>query len=235
MAVTEIVEIVAPDEAPAGSRVDITVSIRNLHTTTVTIGVGAELEYGVTPRPTVTFRVSYANVPPGGVYSFTGHFTMPESDVTIHAFSYFWDTATMGWIREDEETKTVRLAVVAPPPLPKAEIVRLMAPSEALAGETFTVTVTLKNVGAARGVVNCILEADGIAQEGGVITLDPGQTHDYVFHILMPSKDLSGRVSAWSWDGTTWRRDDEEVFAVRLKEVVRYDFIIGRPIITVVS
>jgi len=109
-AFTEIVDIVAPSSAPAGSRVDITVKIKNLYSSTIGIMVGGALEYGVSPWPTITFPSPSANVGPGATYSFNGYFTMPSVAVTIHAYSYYY--AEGSWYFDDERTKNVTVAVV---------------------------------------------------------------------------------------------------------------------------
>ena len=45
----DIIEITAPSEAAQGSRVDITVKIKNTHSEAIGIMVGGALEYGVSP------------------------------------------------------------------------------------------------------------------------------------------------------------------------------------------
>lgn len=107
----DIVEIEAPSEAAEGSRVDITVRIKNKHTSTIGIMVGGALEYGVTPWPGITFPDSVANVSGGDTHSFSGSFYMPSSDVKIHAYSYYYG-ADGYWHFDDEMVKTVRLSEV---------------------------------------------------------------------------------------------------------------------------
>ena len=107
----EIVEIVAPAGAVTGSRVDITVKIRNTHSAAIGIMVGGALEYGVSPWPGITFPTSSTNVNAGATYSFSGYFTMPDRKVTIHAYSY-WYGADGAWHFDDEMTKVVNPAEV---------------------------------------------------------------------------------------------------------------------------
>ena len=104
----DVVEIVAPGEALAGSRVDITVRIKNKYVSTIGIMVGGALEHGVTPWPGIDFPTNWANVPGGATQSFAGHFTMPDKGVTIHAYSYYY--AEGSWYFDDEMTKAVGLA-----------------------------------------------------------------------------------------------------------------------------
>lgn len=112
-----IVRIQAPAEAVAGSEVEVTVRVRNTHSATIGImAVGVpehpELppgEYidGLYPREAV------ANVPAGATYSFAGYFTMPDSAVTVHAYSYFYGADDL-WHLDDEETIGVALAELVP-------------------------------------------------------------------------------------------------------------------------
>jgi hypothetical protein len=107
----DIIEIVAPSEAQAGSRVDITVRIRNTHSAPIGIMAGGALEYGVSPWPGISFASPSANVDAGATYSFSGYFTMPDKKVTIHAYSY-WYGADGAWHFDDEMTKAVNLAAI---------------------------------------------------------------------------------------------------------------------------
>lgn len=112
----EIVEIVAPSRAAAGSRVDITVRIKNRHSSAVGIMAGGALEYGVTPWPGINFPDNTANISAGSTHSFYGSFTMPGGDVTIHAYSYYYGTDAYGyssWYFDDEKTKEVELETEA--------------------------------------------------------------------------------------------------------------------------
>ena len=118
----DIIEIVAPSEAQAGSRVDITVRIKNTYSAAIGIMVGGALEYGVSPWPGITFSENSANVNAGVTYSFTGYFTMPDKKVTIHAYSY-WYGADSTWHFDDEMTKVVNLAEVVASQFGSIEIV----------------------------------------------------------------------------------------------------------------
>jgi len=102
----DIVEIIALSKAKPGSRVDITVRIKNTYSSSIGIMVGGALEYGVSPWPGISFPDPSANVADGTTYSFTGYFTMPEKKATIHAYSYYYG-ADGSWHFDDEMTKTI--------------------------------------------------------------------------------------------------------------------------------
>ena len=109
----DIVEIVAPSQAAPGSRVDITIRIKNTYSAPIGIMVGGGLEYGVSPWPGINFPENSANVDGGVTYSFNGYFYMPDSRVTIHAYSY-WYGADGYWYFDDELTKVINLASLTP-------------------------------------------------------------------------------------------------------------------------
>lgn len=118
----DVFEIVAPSEAVAGSRVDITVKIKNKYASTIGIMVGGALEYGITPWPDIEFPTNWANVPGGVTQSFNGYFIMPDKKVTLHAYSYYY--ADGSWHFDDEMTKVVNLTEAVPSEFGSIEIVR---------------------------------------------------------------------------------------------------------------
>jgi hypothetical protein len=109
----QITEIVAPAQAYPGSRVDITVKVKNLYTSVISLMVGGALEYGVSPWPGLTYPQSGADVEGGVTYSFNGYFYMPDKSVTIHAYSY-WYGGDGYWHFDDEKTRGVSLAALTP-------------------------------------------------------------------------------------------------------------------------
>jgi len=118
----DIIEIVTPAQATAGSRVDITVRVKNTYSGAVGIMVGGALEYGVAPWPSIDFPENWANVDGGAVHSFSGFFFMPDRRVTIHAYSY-WYGADGSWYLDDEMTKSVELQAVPQPAVSDFRIV----------------------------------------------------------------------------------------------------------------
>lgn len=105
----EIVEIVVPAEAAPGSRVDLTVKVRNSDSLAIGIRVGGSLEYGISPWPGISFSEPSANVNGGATCSFSGYFFMPDKKVTIHAYSYYYGSDGY-WHFDDEMTKTIDIA-----------------------------------------------------------------------------------------------------------------------------
>jgi len=109
----QIVEIMAPGQAVPGEKVDITVRVKNLYSAAIGVMVSGALEYGVSPWPGISFPENYANVDAGAIQSFSGYFVMPDRAVTIHAYSY-WYGADGYWYFDDEKTKNVYPATLAP-------------------------------------------------------------------------------------------------------------------------
>jgi len=108
---TEITVVEAPASASAGSLVQVRVSIKNKTSSTIGIMVGGALEYGVSPWPTISFPIYWANFPAGQSYYFDGTFTMPAHAVVIHAYSYYYGSDS-SWHFDDEKTKSVGLSQV---------------------------------------------------------------------------------------------------------------------------
>ncbi len=109
----DIIEIVAPSQAAQGSRVDITVKIKNIYSAAIGIKVVGVPEYeGLPSGLYIQFPVQSDNVNTGVTYSFSGYFTMPDKKVTIHIYSY-WYGADNLWHLDDEMTKVVNLTEVS--------------------------------------------------------------------------------------------------------------------------
>jgi hypothetical protein len=108
----DIIEIVAPSQAAQGSRVDITVKIKNIYSAAIGIKVVGVPEYeGLPSGLYIQFPIQSDNVNAGATYSFGGYFTMPDKKVTIHIYSY-WFGADNLWHLDDEMTKVVNIAEV---------------------------------------------------------------------------------------------------------------------------
>ncbi|AQU05311.1 hypothetical protein B1778_00800 [Dehalococcoides mccartyi] len=122
----DIIEIVAPGQASAGSRVDVTVRVRNLYSSVISILVVAFPDYAGVPGGLYITGLypqeTWANVPAGATQSFSGYFTMPDKNVTIRAYSY-WYGSDGSWYFDDEMTKVVNLAEVVASQFGSIEIV----------------------------------------------------------------------------------------------------------------
>ena len=105
-AYTGIIEIIAPASASVGDIVSVEVRIKNLADHGIYIAPAAR--YNGTD---LVFSPDYAGVDPGATYSFTSLFTMPNSDVRIEVWSFYW-TGTE-WYQDDYSY--VDIAVVIPP------------------------------------------------------------------------------------------------------------------------
>ena len=155
-------------------------------------------------------------VAPGFVNFWEIHWEAPEEagDVTATVMLYRSDGTLL-------DSWSGRVAVVSAEVAgaPRAEIVDFSAPSEASEGEQFTVKVEVKNSGDVSGQIGCTAEWDGNTWDGGYVSLDPGQVYAWNIGLTMPGKDLSGKVYAWHWDGSSWICDHVKEFGVKLKAV----------------
>lgn len=106
---TEIVDIVAPSSAAAGSTVNVEVKIKNRYSASVHI-------YCVAVLDSATRFIDWQDawVSPGITKSFYGSFVMPNKNVTINAYSYY--EAVDGYLYfDDSKSKTVTLAALPSP------------------------------------------------------------------------------------------------------------------------
>ncbi|MBA7675318.1 hypothetical protein ES703_83548 [subsurface metagenome] len=100
------VEIVVPDSASAGEMVPVTIKVTN--TWSYQFAVYGEALYNSEWGFDTEDRWIY----PGETLSFSGSFTMPDRDITIHAYSYVLDGELglpEGWHRDAEGKKSVAL------------------------------------------------------------------------------------------------------------------------------
>jgi len=107
---TEIVEILAPDEAAAGDTVNVAVGIANRWSGAIHIYCVGVLD---SESRFINWQDAWVN--PGETHYFNGSFIMPGSDVMINSYSYF--EASDGYVyQDDSRSKAVRLAAAPPSP-----------------------------------------------------------------------------------------------------------------------
>ena len=101
------------------------------------------------------------------------------------------------------------------------DIVEIIAPSEAAAGETVSVEVRVKNLHTAGIYITVTGLVDGVELLFGSVSpvVGSGDIHSYYDSFVMPSNSVT--LWAWSWywgtDGE-WHQDDEASRAVALAE-----------------
>jgi len=199
-AYTDIVEIVAPAEAESGSRVNITVRIKNLHSSTITIMADGALEYGGSYHPDIIFPADQVDTPGGWIAEFSGYFYMPDSPVTIHIYSFYY-TVEGGWYFDDEMTKYVVLApeisgrIVSKWVNKAPEGYRLPVPAAVAAdGNTFEVGVRGRFTGDESTIVGMevkVTDPDGKQRAAPAIDwtgMDPGEELEWEYNICRVDK-----------------------------------------------
>ena len=100
---TDIIDIIAPAEAAYGEEVSVEVRVKNLHTSPIYIGTTARYN-GVDIFPTE----DYASVDPGATHSFYFNFIMPNNDVELHVWSFYWTVEE--WYQDDSGIAYIALA-----------------------------------------------------------------------------------------------------------------------------
>ena len=105
---SDIVEIVAPASAIAGSTVNVAVKIKNSWPDNLHVYCVAVLD---SEERFINWREAW--VGPAETRSFYGAFVMPEKEVRINAYSYFEGDDGYLYL-DDSKSKDVRLAELAP-------------------------------------------------------------------------------------------------------------------------
>ena len=103
-AYTDIVSVIAPAEAAYGDWVSVEVRVKNLADYGIYIAVTGR-HNGVD----ISFSPEYATVDPGATYSFTSSFRMPDSDIRLDVWSFFW-TGTE-WYQDDYDYVDIALKI----------------------------------------------------------------------------------------------------------------------------
>lgn len=111
---TDIIDIVAPASAAAGSKVDVTVKVKNIDTVYDHL-VACVAEYDSTRFIDLAVIIKSLQT-----HSFTGSFTMPNKSAIIYAYSYYPVGAE--WIFDDSAQKSVSLAIVYQGTISKKEL-----------------------------------------------------------------------------------------------------------------
>ncbi len=105
---SEIVDIVAPESAVAGSTVNAEVMIKNIWT-------GSLHVYCVAVLDSESRFIDWLDawIKPGWAFTFSRSFVMPGKDVRINAYSYFEGDDGSLYL-DDSKSKDIRLAELVP-------------------------------------------------------------------------------------------------------------------------
>jgi len=111
---TGILSISAPASASPGELVSVEVLVQNLHSSPINIAVTAE---GVD----VSFVPGYALASGYAVQAFTASFIMPNNDVRLHVWSWYWADSEWHW----DDYGYVDIALIAAPEVYAGTISRM--------------------------------------------------------------------------------------------------------------
>ena len=101
---TDIVAIAAPSEAAYGDLVSIEARVRNLAGFAIYISTSGKFDNTI-----FNLAPEFATVGLGETYSFSGSFSMPNRDVRVYVWSYYWTGEA--WQLDDEGYIDIALAV----------------------------------------------------------------------------------------------------------------------------
>ena len=121
-----------------------------------------------------------------------------------------------------------------------ADIIEIVAPSQAASGSQVDITVKIKNIYSATIGIKVV----GVPEYEGLpsglyiqfpvssVNVDAGETYSFSGHFTMPDKKVTIHIySYWYGADNLWHLDDEMTRAVNLTEV-RYEFDIGIPAVS---
>jgi len=106
------------------------------------------------------------------------------------------------------------------------DIVEIIAPSNARAGDSVGVTVNVKNLGdyTFSIAVTGVFDGTEIPFSPGSAAVDGGATYPFSSSFIMPSKKVTITAYSWYWTGSEWHQDDKRVVNVNLTEEVKPEF-----------
>ncbi len=102
---TEIIEITAPSGAPFGAEVSIKAKVKNISDRFFFISVTGRYD-GVD----IAFKPDNFSIGPGGAWTFTSSFTMPNKSVKVDVWSYYYMYAV--WHQDDHDYVNIAREVI---------------------------------------------------------------------------------------------------------------------------
>lgn len=105
-AYTDIVSISAPSEAEGGETVNIDVAVKNTWTGSFYVTITGQYN-GVSISPSIDYLI----IDPGQTLHFYFAFTMPNHDIRVDFWSWYW--ADSEWYEDDHDYVSISLATLA--------------------------------------------------------------------------------------------------------------------------
>ncbi len=102
---TDIVSIIYPLSATLGELVHVNVTVKNISASSIYITAGARYD-----NSELRFSPEFVLVAPGARYTFLSSFSMPNENVQVSIWSFYWDGAQ--WFEDDFEVVAIALADV---------------------------------------------------------------------------------------------------------------------------
>ena len=98
-------------------------------------------------------------------------------------------------------------------------IIDIIAPAEAAAGELVTVEVRVQNLYTDRIFIAVTGQYDGvdIYFSPDYANVGAGETYSFTTSFTMPNKDITFHVWSWYWTGEEWYQDDYGSVYIALK------------------
>ena len=221
-----------PASMVAGQTYSVTVKMKNTGTTTWTIAETYHLRSQNPPKnftwgPDRADLGAAESIAPNQEKVFTWDVTAPA---TAGTYNFQWQmrrSSTDEWFGDLTPNVAVTVSTTPPPPPPPppagtnlAQFVSQTAPSALTTGETFTASVTMKNVGttswteaaqyrlSSRGPRDNTTWSINRVYLAPTDSIAPGQTHTFTFDVIAPAT-AGSTVFQWSMvqDGVDWFND----------------------------
>ena len=92
-----------------------------------------------------------------------------------------------------------------------ADIISIVAPSSAQAGDQVIVDVSVKNISSSDQyiAITAVYNSASFPFQFDYLLVSPGQTVVFRGVFTMPSENVRVTAWSWSWDGSQWVQDDQ--------------------------
>lgn len=101
-AYTSITTVYGPSQAGSGETVHIQVVAKNLYSSSIYLAITGAYD----GQEMFAFNPEYATVGAGGSYTFTNAFVMPNKNITLDIWSWYWSGSE--WIQDDHKAVSIK-------------------------------------------------------------------------------------------------------------------------------
>lgn len=102
------------------------------------------------------------------------------------------------------------------------DIVAIVAPGSAVAGDRINVVARVKNLGTYPFyiAVTALFDATQFPISPEYVSVGAGEIYSFSGSFIMPAQKITVWVYSWYWDGSQWVKDDQRYVEIALAELV---------------